>query len=76
MRKNSQSKPIGIFDSGIWRFNSLKEVRKVLPNEDLIYFGDTARVPYGIKSVETIQKYAIQDANFYFKGCETYSCCV
>lgn len=67
MRKKLQNRPVGIFDSGIGGLTVLKEIRKVLPNEDLIYFGDTARVPYGIKSVATIQKYAIQDVNFLLK---------
>ncbi|HAF08313.1 MAG: glutamate racemase [bacterium] len=67
MKKKLQNSPVGIFDSGIGGLTVLKEIRKVLPNEDLIYFGDTARVPYGIKSVATIQKYAIQDVNFLLK---------
>ncbi len=56
--------PIGIFDSGIGGLTVVKAVMKQLPHEDIIYFGDTARVPYGIKSVETIRDYAIQITNF------------
>lgn len=59
-----RNKPIGIFDSGIGGLTVLKEIANILPNEDIIYFGDTARVPYGTKSKETIVKFSIQDANF------------
>lgn len=55
---------IGIFDSGLGGLSALKEVRRLLPGEDIIYFGDTGRVPYGNRSSETIVKYAIQDMNF------------
>ncbi len=57
-------KSIGIFDSGIGGLTVLKEIIKVLPFEKTIYLGDTARVPYGIKSAETIKRYALEDANF------------
>lgn len=56
--------PIGIFDSGIGGLTVVKEVMAALPNEHIIYFGDTARVPYGIKSVETVRKYALQITDF------------
>jgi len=55
---------IGVFDSGIGGLTAVKEIRRILPQADLIYFGDTGRVPYGTRSVETIQKYAMQDARF------------
>lgn len=55
---------IGIFDSGLGGLSALKEVRRLLPSEDIMYFGDTGRVPYGSRSKETIIKYAIQDMNF------------
>ncbi len=55
---------IGIFDSGVGGLTVLKEVAKLLPNENLIYLGDTARVPYGTKSVRTVQRYAIEAAEF------------
>ncbi|PIP13625.1 MAG: glutamate racemase [bacterium (Candidatus Stahlbacteria) CG23_combo_of_CG06-09_8_20_14_all_34_7] len=64
MKRKIQSKPIGIFDSGVGGLTVLNEVVKHLPNENIIYFGDTARVPYGSKSVETIKKFAIQDSKF------------
>jgi len=55
---------IGMFDSGIGGLTVLKEVRKILPNEHIMYLGDTARVPYGNKSPETITKYALESAIF------------
>lgn len=55
---------IGIFDSGLGGLSALKEVRRLLPSEDIIYFGDTGRVPYGSRSRETIIKYALQDMHF------------
>ncbi len=57
-------KPIGIFDSGVGGLTVLREVVKRLPNEDIIYLGDTARVPYGIKSPETVIKFSVQNAKF------------
>lgn len=56
--------PIGIFDSGIGGLTVAKAVMEALPNEDIIYFGDTARVPYGIKSEETVRQYALQITEF------------
>lgn len=58
------SRPIGIFDSGLGGLTCVKEVMKVMPNEDIIYFGDTGRVPYGTKSSEILVKYVRQDINF------------
>ncbi|MBE6631876.1 MAG: glutamate racemase [Ruminococcaceae bacterium] len=55
---------LGIFDSGLGGLTSVKEIKKLLPNESLIYFGDTGRVPYGSRSAETIKKYALQDTRF------------
>lgn len=57
-------KPIGIFDSGLGGLTTVKELSKLLPNEDIIYFGDTGRVPYGTRSEDTIIKYVRQDMNF------------
>ena len=59
--------PIGIFDSGIGGLTVAKAVIDALPNEDIIYFGDTARVPYGIKSEETVRAYALQITDFLLK---------
>jgi len=57
-------KPIGIFDSGIGGLTVVKRFLSTLPNENIIYFGDTARVPYGSKSNATVTEYALQDARF------------
>ncbi|MDO9577582.1 MAG: glutamate racemase [Candidatus Cloacimonadales bacterium] len=56
--------PIGIFDSGVGGLTVFKEVRRKFPFEDIVYFGDTARVPYGPKSPRTIIEYSIQNARF------------
>ncbi|MCP4651791.1 MAG: glutamate racemase [Candidatus Omnitrophica bacterium] len=58
---------IGIFDSGVGGLTVLKEVEKLLPNENIIYFGDTARVPYGNKSKSTIIKFSTESALFLLK---------
>ncbi|MDF2672381.1 MAG: glutamate racemase [Clostridiales bacterium] len=58
------TRPIGIFDSGIGGLTVVKEVMKILPGEDIYYFGDTARVPYGNKSPETITKFSFQNTRF------------
>ena len=55
---------IGIFDSGLGGLTAVKQLEKVLPNENIIYFGDTARVPYGSKSKDTIIRYSKQIARF------------
>ncbi len=56
--------PIGIFDSGIGGLTVVKQLLRFMPNENLVYFGDTARVPYGTKSKKLIQQYALEDAAF------------
>ncbi len=61
---NSRELPIGIFDSGIGGLTVLKEILTVLPGEDTIYLGDTARVPYGIRSPETVTRYSFENAKF------------
>jgi glutamate racemase len=53
------AKPIGIFDSGLGGLTVARAIRAALPAEDLVYLGDTARVPYGTRSAETVVKYAI-----------------
>lgn len=55
---------IGVFDSGIGGLTAVKELNELLPNENIIYFGDTARIPYGSRSHDTIVKYAGQDIAF------------
>jgi len=64
---NRTQAPIGIFDSGIGGLTVVKAVMETMPNENIIYFGDTARVPYGIKSIETIREYALQITDFLLK---------
>ena len=60
----ADSRPIGIFDSGIGGLTVVHEVFKRLPNENIVYFGDTARVPYGSKSPQVVEKFALQDIMF------------
>lgn len=59
---------IGVFDSGLGGLTVVKELINQLPNEDIIYFGDTGRVPYGNRSVETIKKYTLQDEKFLLQN--------
>ena len=61
------NRAIGIFDSGIGGLTVVRSLMERLPFENIIYFGDTARVPYGIKSVETINRYAAQITEFLIK---------
>jgi len=56
--------PIGVFDSGVGGLSVFRALMTRLPFEDILYFGDTARVPYGVKSVETIALYACQMVDF------------
>ena len=57
-------RPIGVFDSGMGGLTAVRQMTRCLPHEDIIYFGDTGRVPYGSRSAETIIKYARQDVAF------------
>ena len=57
-------KAIGIFDSGIGGLTVLKEIMATLPRENIIYLGDTARVPYGIRSPETVTRYSFENTQF------------
>jgi glutamate racemase len=63
-KKLNASQPIGIFDSGIGGLTVANAIAKVLPNEQLIYFGDTAHLPYGDKSPDSIKYYSIRIAQF------------
>lgn len=56
--------PIGVFDSGLGGLTALDELRRLMPNEDIVYFGDSARIPYGTKSPSVIKKFALQDTRF------------
>ena len=60
----SDSRPIGVFDSGLGGLTVMRELIKVMPNENIVYFGDTGRVPYGARGRDTIIKYAKQDESF------------
>ena len=57
-------RPIGIFDSGVGGLTVLSAIEKILPYEDIVYFGDTARVPYGNKSKSTIMKFSTENILF------------
>ena len=58
------SKPIGVFDSGIGGLTVVRALTQRLPHENIVYFGDTARVPYGPKSPQVVREYAAQDVDF------------
>jgi glutamate racemase len=60
-------KAIGVFDSGVGGLTVVKELIRQLPYEDIVYFGDTARVPYGIKSKETVIRFSIENILFLLK---------
>ncbi len=57
-------RPIGVFDSGVGGLTVVKELRSLLPAEDVVYFGDTARVPYGNKSIPVIRRFSLEIARF------------
>jgi glutamate racemase len=59
-----EKQPIGIFDSGVGGLTVFKSIRESFPHEDIVYFGDTARVPYGPKSKKTVIDYSIQNTRF------------
>lgn len=58
------NRPIGIFDSGVGGLTVVKQVMKVMPQENIMYFGDTARLPYGTKSKEAVTKFSKQNVRF------------
>ena len=60
----SDNRPIGVFDSGVGGLTVVKSLKDILPHENIIYFGDIARIPYGTKSQATIQKFAAETAKF------------
>ena len=61
---NLKNLPIGVFDSGVGGLTVAREIMRQIPNERIVYFGDTARVPYGSKSKETVTKYSRQIVRF------------
>jgi glutamate racemase len=58
------TRPIGVFDSGLGGLTAVKELRRVLPGERILFLGDTARVPYGTRNADTIRQYAREDMAF------------
>jgi glutamate racemase len=64
MNTERQNRPIGVFDSGIGGLTVLKEIIRETPAENTIYLGDTARVPYGIRSPETVLRYSFENTKF------------
>src|SRR6266581_1991956 len=81
MTQRNTELPIGIFDSGIGGLTVARQIHRVLPREDLVYLGDTARVPYGTKSPGTVARFACEDTAFLMRqnvktvvvGCNTCS---
>lgn len=64
MPATHDQRPIGVFDSGIGGLTSVREIFRVLPAESVVYFGDTARLPYGAKSRETVTRFSLEIASF------------
>ena len=58
------ARPIGVFDSGLGGLTVVNEIKKALPYENIVYLGDTARVPYGTRSEEVVKKFSLEDAIF------------
>ena len=58
------NRPIGVFDSGLGGLTAVRQLRRLLPGEDIVYFGDTGRVPYGSRGHDVIVRYAQQDIRF------------
>ena len=79
--RNGCARPIGVFDSGLGGLTVVRQVMDLLPGEDIVYLGDSARVPYGTKSPQLIRQFALQDARFLLRydpkvivaGCNTVS---
>ena len=77
------NRPIGVFDSGLGGLTVLKEIMEIMPGESIVYFGDSGRAPYGVKSKETVIKYTLQDIRFLLShdikmiviACNTASAC-
>ncbi len=67
MSETSDPRPIGVFDSGLGGLTAVRELFRVLPDERVVYFGDTARVPYGSKSRETVTRFSLEIARFLLR---------
>lgn len=63
-REDLKNAPVGVFDSGVGGLTVMREIMRQIPNESIIYFGDTARVPYGNKSKETVTRFSRQIVHF------------
>jgi len=62
-----RDRPVGVFDSGLGGLTVVRELAAEMPGEDIVYLGDSARVPYGIKSPETIRRFALEDLAFLLR---------
>jgi len=60
-------RPIGVFDSGVGGLTVLREIMKIVPNENILYFGDTARVPYGPRDLEEVKKFVFKIVSFLYE---------
>jgi glutamate racemase len=69
-KKSDATRPLGIFDSGIGGLTVASAINKLMPHEQIVYFGDTAHLPYGDKSPESIKKWALAISDFLM----TYNC--
>lgn len=67
MSETVDPRPIGVFDSGLGGLTAVRELFRVLPDERVVYFGDTARVPYGSKSRETVTRFSLEIARFLLR---------
>src|SRR5690348_18173066 len=64
LNRLDRNRPIGIFDSGVGGLTVYRALHERLPNERFVYLGDTARVPYGTKSLATVERYAVENSRF------------
>ncbi|MDO8488025.1 MAG: glutamate racemase [bacterium] len=62
-----RDRPIGVFDSGLGGLTVVKEIKKINPQADVVYLGDTARIPYGTRSKQVVEEFSVQDAKFLEK---------
>jgi len=67
MEATQRQRCIGVFDSGLGGLTVVRRLMEQLPGEDIVYLGDSARVPYGTKSAETVRRFAMQDASFLMR---------
>jgi len=65
--ENLRDQPIGVFDSGLGGLTVVRELLGAMPGEDIVYLGDSARAPYGTKSLETVRRFAMEDAGFLLR---------